>query len=77
MSEIFKFSGMKKSPNMSFIEILKKRLERKKQELKDIETVLASGGVTTAVENRKFVELKAVIQEIENTLDLAETMLAD
>lgn len=68
---------MKKSPNMSFIEILKKRLERKKQELKDIETVLAGGGVTTAVENRKFIELKAVIQEIETTLDLAETMLSE
>lgn len=68
---------MKKSPNMSFIEILKKRLERKKQELKDIETVIAGGGATTAVENRKFIELKAVIQEIENTIDLAETILSD
>lgn len=68
---------MKKSPNMSFIDILKKRLERRKQELKEIETVISGGGVTTAVENRKFIELKAVIQEIENTIDIAETMLAD
>lgn len=68
---------MKKSPNMSFIEILRKRLERKKLELKEIETVLSGGGVTTAVENRKFIELKAVIQEIETTIDLAETILSE
>ena len=66
---------MKKTMGMTYIEILKKRLNRKKDQLKEIETMISSGGTTTPVDNRKFIELKATIQELENVIDLAESML--
>jgi hypothetical protein len=68
---------MKKSANMSFIEILKKRLERKNEQLKEIETIMQIGDQSTANEKRKFIELKSVILELENIIDIAETMLED
>lgn len=66
---------MKKTAAMTFIEILKKRLERKNQQLKEVEAISEIGGQPTSIEKRKFVELKAVIQELENVIDLAESML--
>jgi hypothetical protein len=63
---------MKKNAAMTFIEILKKRLVRKNQQLKDLETI---GDLLSTVDKRKFVELKAVIQELETVIDLAESML--
>lgn len=68
---------MKKSANMSFIEILKKRLERKNEQLKEVETIMQIGDQSTANEKRKFIELKSVILELENIIDIAETMLED
>jgi hypothetical protein len=63
---------MKKSAAMTFIEILKKRLDRKNQQIKELETI---GDLLSTVDKRKFVELKAVIQELETVIDLAESML--
>ena len=66
---------MKKSPEMTFIEILKKRLERKNQQLKEVESTMEIGNQATPLEKRKYIELKSVIQELENMIDLAESML--
>lgn len=55
-------------------EIIEKRLKRKREQLKAIEEVMQQGEVT-AVEKRNYMELKAVISELENVIDLAETML--
>lgn len=68
---------MKKTPAMTLIEILKKRLERKNQQLKEVESTMEIGSQATSVEKRKFIELKAVIQELENVIDLTESMLED
>jgi hypothetical protein len=60
---------------MIYKEVLEKRLFRKKDELGNIESMIESGGLTTAVEKRKFIELKAVVNELENCIDIAESML--
>lgn len=55
-------------------EIIEKRLQRKRDQLKEIQEIMQLGEVT-AVEKRNYVEHKAVVLELENVLDLAETML--
>lgn len=55
-------------------EIIEKRLNRKREQLKEIEQVMQQGEVTST-EKRNYLEVKAVILELENVLDLAETML--
>ena len=57
-------------------EIIRKRLERKTEQLNEVEKVMTQGEVTSS-EKRKFMELKAVTQELENILDIAETMFKD
>ncbi|MDR2627206.1 MAG: hypothetical protein LBC40_04145 [Dysgonamonadaceae bacterium] len=60
---------------MIYKEVLEKRLERKKQELNRIEATIDGGGLATAVDRRKFIELKAIVNELENCIDIAESML--
>lgn len=55
-------------------EIIEKRLKRKREQLAEIEAIMQQGEVT-AVEKKNYMELKAVIRELENVIDLAETML--
>ncbi len=66
---------MKKETEM-YKEIIRKRLERKKEQLNEVEKVMTQGDVTSN-EKRKFMELKAVVQELENILDIAETMFKE
>jgi hypothetical protein len=58
---------------MCYKEVLEKRLARKKEELQKIETT--TEGLATVVDKRKFVELKAIVNELENCIDIAESML--
>lgn len=55
-------------------EIIEKRLQRKRDQLKEIEAIMQQGEVTQA-EKKNYMEHKAVILELENVLDLAETLL--
>lgn len=55
-------------------EIIEKRLQRKREQLKEIEAIMQQGEVTQA-EKKNYMEHKAVILELENVLDLAETLL--
>lgn len=55
-------------------EIIEKRLRRKREQLKEIEAIMQQGEVTQA-EKKNYMEHKAVILELENVLDLAETLL--
>ena len=67
---------MKKTEFMIYKEVIEKRLKRKKQELSELETAMgaAMGDSTTAVEKRKFIELKAVVTELENLIDIGESL---
>ena len=64
---------------MTFREILKKRLARKYDQLREIDNTINSADdlVNTAAVKRKFVELKSSIAELENCIDLADTMLSN
>ena len=64
---------------MTFREILKTRLARKYDQLREIENTINSADdlVNTAAVKRKFVELKSSIAELENCIDLADTMLSN
>lgn len=55
-------------------EIIEKRLQRKREQLKEIQEIMQLGELT-AVEKINYVKHKAVVLELENVLDLAETML--
>lgn len=55
-------------------QIIEKRLQRKRDQLKEIEAIMQQGEVTQA-EKKNYMEHKAVILELENVLDLAETLL--
>lgn len=61
---------------MIYREVLEKRLARKKEQLAEIETSINSGNdVVTAQDKRKYIELKAVVNELENCIDIAESMI--
>lgn len=57
---------------MIYKEVLEKRLARKKVQLNELEK--QTEGLATAQDKRKYIELKAVIIELENCIDIAESM---
>lgn len=63
---------MKTTPFMIYKEVLEKRLARKKEQLAEIEK--QPEGLATPVDKRKYIELKAVVNELENCIDMAESM---
>lgn len=63
---------MKKETEM-YKEIIEKRLARKREQLIEIEKVMAQGDISS-IEKSNYVKLKAAIQELENILDIAETL---
>lgn len=66
---------MKETPLMIYKEVLEKRLVRKKEQLVEIERKMNDGNdIATAQDKRKYIELKAVVNELENCIDMAESM---
>lgn len=66
---------MKETPLMIYKEVLEKRLARKKVQLVEIERKMNDGNdIATAQDKRKYIELKAVVNELENCIDMAESM---
>lgn len=65
---------MKETPIMIYKKVLENRLVRKKDELSQLESLMTSGSEVTPVDRRKFIELKAIVNELENCIDIAESM---
>lgn len=65
---------MKMKLCMIYRDVLEKRLIRKKEQLNQLEGVIDGGGLATAVDKRKYIELKAIVNELENCLDMADSM---
>lgn len=59
---------------MIYREVIAKRLERKRQQLAEMERLINSEGVASSVDKRKYIELKAVVLELENCIDIADSM---
>lgn len=60
---------------MTYIEVLDKRLKRKKDELQTIEDTLESINKNSV--KQRYIELKSEIRELESCLDLAKVMFDD
>jgi hypothetical protein len=65
---------MKNKMYMIYKSVIEKRLAHKQKQLCEIEGKINSEGVVTPIEKRKYIELKAVIQELENVLDIATSI---
>lgn len=66
---------MKTKLCMIYREVLAKRLDRKRQQLVELEKIIESGNdITTSQDKRKYIELKAIVNELENCLDMADSM---
>lgn len=61
---------------MSLIKVIKNKLKRAKENLKDLEVLVNSGGASS-VQKQDYVAIKAKIEAYEDTLDLAEGMIED
>ena len=59
---------------MIYREVLAKRLERKRKQFMELERQINSEGVSSLVDKRKYIELKAIVNELENCLDMADSM---
>ena len=59
---------------MIYREVLSKRLERKRSQLIELERLVNSEGIASSIEKRKFIELKAIVNELENCLDMADSI---
>jgi len=66
---------MERTAFMTYKEVIEKRLSRKREQLAELEKQINSEGVTGSVEKRKYIELKAVVNELENCIDIADSML--
>ncbi|MDR2652250.1 MAG: hypothetical protein LBC68_08050 [Prevotellaceae bacterium] len=63
---------------MIYKEVIEKRLARKQEQLNELEkSIISEVGLSSPVDKRKYIELKAVIQELENVLDIADSMFKE
>ena len=66
---------MKTKLCMIYRDVLSKRLERKRQQLAELEIKMNGvESLSTTVDKRKDIELKAIVNELENCLDMADSM---
>ena len=65
---------MKTTIFMTYKEVIEKRLSRKREQLAELEKQINSEGVSGSVDKRKYIELKAVVTELENCIDLADSL---
>lgn len=65
---------MDKSKFMKYLDYLKRKLKRRKEEFKDLTDRIESGTASNIAKER-YVELKGRIQELEDDIDAAEGML--
>ena len=63
---------MKETPLMIYKKVLESRLARKKEELAEVDKQLE--GIATPADKRKYVELRAIVNELENCIDIAEAL---
>lgn len=68
---------MKTKICMVYKDVVNKRLARKREQLSALEAKMLSEGELSPIDKRKLIECKAAILELENVIDIAESMFAD
>lgn len=68
------FRAMKTKQCMIYKDVVNKRLARKREQVSELETKMISEGELSAIDKRKMIECKAAILELENVIDIAESM---
>ena len=63
---------MKTTIFMTYKEVIEKRLSRKREQLAELEK--QTEGLATSQDKRRYIELKAVVNELENCIDLADSL---
>lgn len=58
---------------MSLINVLKSKVKRHKEKLKDLESFV-SDSTASSIQKQEYVELKAKIEAYEDIIDLAESL---
>jgi len=61
---------------MSLIKVLKNKLKRNKEKLKDIEGLI-NDNTASSTQKQEYVRLKATIETLEDVIDLTEGMIED
>lgn len=65
---------MKTKQCMIYKDVVNKRPARKREQVSELETKMISEGELSAIDKRKMIECKAAILELENVIDIAESM---
>lgn len=61
---------------MSLLKVLKNKLKRNKENLKDIESLINDNTASNA-QKQEYIRLKANIETLEDVIDLAEGMIEE
>ena len=67
---------MDKSKFMKYLDYLKRKLKRRRDEFKDLTDRIESG-TASSIAKERYVELKGRIQELEDDIDAAEGMIEE
>lgn len=68
------FRAMKIKQCMIYKDVVNKRLARKLEQSSRLEAKMLSEGELSPIDKRKLIECKAAILELENVIDIAESM---
>lgn len=61
---------------MIYKKVLESRLQRKQSELQELTISMNDAiNVTSSTDKRRYIELKAIINELENCIDIADSMV--
>ena len=58
---------------MTYTEVLEKRLNRKKEQLAELEK--QTEGLATPQDKCKYIELKVIVNELKNCIDIADSLI--
>lgn len=67
---------MYKKKYMSLVSVLKHKIRRAKEKVKDLEVIVSQGGASS-IQKQEYLQWKAKIEAWEDAVDLAEGMIEE
>lgn len=65
-----------KKQYMALVKVLKNKLKRSKEQLKDLETIV-NDNAASGMQKQEYLKLKAKIEVLEDVIDLADGMIEE